>query len=259
MHTHQRFSPIRIALGVVILTAIALGGVTLYQAHSNSALADSALSCTDPAIAHQFNRVPVVDAQGTAARAKIQTGEPAVVATVNGVPITAAQLEDRVQTALEIRSAQLQSEPSDAPAAARSQLEEPEAQVRTDMLNQLIEDELYRQQAKQLGIVISTAQAMQVAKAQVQSFDQMPSSSPARATFVAYLCANRLTPATFAADPAVILGYQEALAAQQINQRVIDSLPASKRNDQTSVQQAISGYLKHLRTSAHVQIFIAQA
>ena len=129
-------------LGAVVCVAL-LAGVAIVAARAasqrtqgqqpNTTQHASALptpACASPAVRAQIQAHPLLYNATPAPTVTVPTGEPAIVATVNGVPITAVQLETRVRTALEIN----QQPPGTTMA-----------QLRHEMLYKLIDSILYRQ------------------------------------------------------------------------------------------------------------------
>jgi hypothetical protein len=200
---------------------------------------------------------PVLDPHTRAQTTAIPAGEPAIVATVNGHQISAVDLETRVNIAFKSHQASLQQLPADAPASTRSALQKTPAQLRKDMLDKLIDAELFMQEAQRLGISVSQAEAQAEAQQQLQRFQSEPTSSPAHTTFQAYLCVNRLDTSNFTTNPLVLRGYHDALVQRAMIQHIIASLPASEQQNQEAIQQAIANYTQKLRQAASIQIFIS--
>jgi len=234
-----------LASGVLITHLIAPA-----EAASNGA-------CGNTAVVAASAMVPVLDPQARAQTIAIPAGEPAIVATVNGDQITAVDLEVRVNIAFKSHQASLQQLPANAPASTRAELQKTPAQLRKEMLNQIIDARLLMQEAQHLGISVSQAEAQAEAQQQLQRFQSEPTSSPAHASFQAYLCVNHLDTSTFATNPLVLCGYHDALVQRAMIQHIIASLPASEQNNQDAIQQAIANYTQKLRQAASIQIFIS--
>jgi hypothetical protein len=122
------------------------------------------------------------------------------------------------------------------------------------MMNQIIDERLFKQESQRLGISISQAQA--TAEQQLQQFENTAPSDPAHIAFQAYLCVNNLDPSTFATNPTVLQGYQGVLARMAVNQHIISLLPADQQQNPDAIQQAIANYTQNLRQAAHIQVFI---
>jgi len=233
-------------LGVVGCVALLAGGaVALAKAVSRrqrptTARQTPALpmpACGNPAVRARIQADPLLYHATPAPTVTIPAGEPAIVATVNGVSITAMELETRVQTALEVNE--------QAPGTTITQL-------RHTMLYKLIDSILYRQEEQRLGVTISVAQARQAAQQQIDIYAKTPAGSPARVTMDAYLCSNGLTPQNYTANSRVIQGFQEALAQGKLLQRgasQIQTLPPG-------VHSAQDAYTRQLEQAADIHIYI---
>ena len=235
-----------VLLGAVVCVTL-LAGATV-------ALAKAATERQQPATTRQAPAMPAPACDSPAVRARIQAnpllyhvtpaptvtvpaGEPAIVATVNGVSITAVELETRVQTALEVNE--------QAPGTTV-------AQLRREMLYKLIDSILYRQEEQRLGVTVSVAQARQAAQQQMDIYAKMPAGSSARVTMDAYLCSNGLTPQNYTTNPQVIQGYQSALAQGELLRRgasQITTLPPG-------IHSAQDAYTRQLEQVANIHLYI---
>lgn len=194
-------------------------------------------ACDSPAVRARIQADPLLYHTAPSPTVTIPAGEPAIVATVNGVSITAVELETRVQTALEVNE--------QAPGTTV-------AHLRREMLYKLIDSVLYRQEEQRLGVTISVAQARQAAQQQMDIYAKMPAGSPARVTMDAYLCSNGLTPQNYTANSRVIQGFQEALAQGELLRRgasQITTLPPG-------VHSAQDAYTRQLEQAADIHIYI---
>ena len=194
-------------------------------------------ACASPAVRAQIQAHPLLYNATPAPTVTVPTGEPAIVATVNGVPITAVQLETRVRTALEIN----QQPPGTTMA-----------QLRHEMLYKLIDSILYRQEEQQFGITIPVAQARQAAEQQMDTYAKTPPGSQARVSMDAYLCSSGLTPQNYANNARVIQGYQEALAQSELLRRGASQIQTLS----PGVMSRQDAYTRQLEQAADIHIFI---
>jgi hypothetical protein len=235
-----------VLLGAV-LCVVLLAGAAVALARSASqrqqptaarqATAMPSPACDSPAVRARIQADPLLYHATPAPTVTIPAGEPAIVATVNGVSITAIELETRVQTALEVNE--------QAPGTTV-------AQLRHEMLYKLIDSIVYRQEEQRLGVTISVAQARQAAQQQMDIYAKLPAGSPARVTMDAYLCSSGLTPQNYTDNPRVIQGFQEALAQGKLLQRGashIQTLPPG-------VHSAQDAYTRQLEQAADIHIYI---
>ncbi len=248
----------RLIISLSILTLLLVGGALAAQRNQATPVqAASNGACGDPAVIAHFATMPILDPQAFAQTVTIPANEPAVVAMVNSDQITAVELEGRVSLAYKSHQETLKQLSADAPANMRAELQKTPEQLRQDMLNKLIDERLFIQEARRLGISVSEAEARDEAQHQLQWFQSLPSSDPARDTFQAYLCVNNLDTSTFLTNPLVLQGYQRALTMRAVNQHIIATLPQDQQGDQEAVSKAITAYTQNLRKSAHIQVFIA--
>jgi hypothetical protein len=182
----------------------------------------------------------------------IPAGEPRVVATVNGDPLTAEGLELRVQATLaNHRQTLQQSRPSSLPPNLTSTLQETPNQVRRDALTQMIQDCLLLQVGKRLGLTASLSDAQAMARQQVQLIHSSPASDPGRVSFEAYLRANHMTEQTFLSDPRILQAYRITLTIAAVRQHIRAGLPSGE-----SPTSGINAYIEHLWQTGNVHIYL---
>ena len=182
---------------------------------------------------------------------KIPAGEPLVVATVNGYPLCAEGLELRVEGALVNQQKVRQEAPPGAPPGALPPLNKTPNQIRHDALTLMIQERLLLQEGKRLGLTPSASAAQAMARQQVQLIDSMPTSSPARVQFEAYLRANHLTEQTYLSDPDTLSAYEDLMTTQAMRQRIEQGLPPGD-----SSTAAINAYVQHLWQTGTVHVYL---
>ena len=182
---------------------------------------------------------------------KIPTGEPLVVATVNGYPLCAEGLELRVEGILANHQQALQQMSQGAPPSLLATLKETPNQVRHDALTQMIQERLLLQEGKRLGLTASESAAQAMARQQLRLIDSAPASSPARVQFEAFLRANHLTEQTYPSDPDTLSAYADLLTIQAMRQRIEQGLPPSE-----SSTDGINAYVQHLWQTGAVHVYL---
>lgn len=245
-----------LSLGAVGILAVLGAGSAIFVQHQLSpAQASSIGACGSPEVVAASSMVPIITA-AAAQTVNIPAGEPAVVATVNGEQIPATTLEQQVTIGVRNHQQTLKQLSAGAPDSVRAELQKSPEQLRKDMLNKLIDDQLYLQEGNQLGLTATLEQARTMAQQQLQSMQSQPAGSQARIYLQAYLCVNNLNESTYLTNPQVIQRYQQALTMTAARHRVIASLPPDKQKDQAAVAAALSAHAQQLRQAGQVQTFI---
>src|SRR5579862_2147633 len=136
-----------LTLLVVFLIIGGFLGLALAQSQSSASLppqgsasVSNTTPCSTPAVKANFAVTPILDPAVAARYIHIPAGEPAIVAVVNGEQITAVDLEQRVNIAYALNQRTLKSLPQNAPASLRDGLQKTPAQLRSDLLNKMIDD-----------------------------------------------------------------------------------------------------------------------
>lgn len=243
----------RILSGVSLLLVALLIASFVVLRLRQPATAAGAPSVACPASAATLSMAP----PGVTLPVKIPAGEPRVVATVNGYPLCAVGLELRVEGILanhqqslkQLQSGQLP--PGALPPSVLATLKETPNQVRHDALTRMIQERLLLQEGRRLGLTASLSAARAMARQQLRIYHAMPASSPARASFEAYLRANHLTEQTFLTNPGILQGCVDILTIAAMRQRIINgSAPgASPTND-------VSAYEQHLWQTGDVRVYL---
>jgi len=253
-------SQVRVAVGLGLVALLVAGFALLSLRPRTPTTFGSGRSansvCNQPAVVAAEATVPVLDLAAAAHRVTIPPGEPPVVARVNGDPITAVELEQRVQIAIKLHQQQLKDLPPGAPASIRAELEKTPNQIRQEMLDKLIDDRLWLQEGKRLGLVATADAARAEAQRQLQMAQTVPASDPTYVVFQAYLCVNQLDESTYPVNTFVVQGYQDALTIAAVKSHVQAGLPADTQKDHTAVDAAVKAYVLRLRQSGKVEVFI---
>lgn len=248
----------QISSGVsIVLVALLIASFLILRQHTQTA--PTSVSSTACAPSASVGMV----LPGVTLPVPIPAGEPRVVATVNGDPLCAEALEVRVQGILANHRQMLQQlqqgppgatggEPESAlPPNIRATLKETPNQVRHDALTHMIQEDLLYQEGKRLGLTASMSAAQAMARQVIQTFAQMPASSPGRASFETYLRDNHLTVQTFPTDPRVLRGYAMELTIVAMRQRIQKGLPPNE-----SPTAGINAYTQHLWQTGNVHIYL---
>jgi hypothetical protein len=251
--TRSRFL---ISVGTLALLLVG-GGFAAGVYHPAAVNATSNGACGDPAVVAAFATAPVLDTSTLAQTLTIPAGEPTVVATVNGDQITAVELEAHVSFAFKGHQQALKQLPADAPADVVAELQKTPKQLRVDLLNKLINNHLFLQEAQRLGIAATLVEAQTEAQQQLQQFQNTPPADPAHISFQAYLCVNGLDTSTFLTNPLVSKGYQDALSIGAVTRHIITAMPQDQQNDPDAIRQAVATYTQQLRQAAQIQVFIS--
>ncbi len=246
-------------VGLILMALLIAGFLILRQrqlAPQASALAGTAGAasvCGPPANATDATASPVaILPPGVTLPVTLPVGEPRIVATVNGAPLYADELELRVEGALaNHRQALQQSPPGSLPPNLLVTLKETPNQVRHDALTQMIQECLLLQEGKRLGLTASLSAAQAMARQQVQLIRSLATSDPARISFEAYLRVNHLTEQSFPTNSGILHAYADALTMAAVNQHIRLGLPPGELP-----QSGISAYTERLWQSGNVRVFL---
>ena len=241
----------------IVLVALLIAGFFILRQHAQATpTGASSTACTSTATA---GMVP----PGVTLPVTIPAGEPRVVATVNGVPLCADALEVRVQGTLANHRQLLQQlqqspvggpsgpPPTSLPPNILASLKDTPNQVRHDALTLMIQEQLLYQQGKRLGLTASMSAAQAMARQTIQTFEQMPASSPGYAGFDTYLRENHLTVQTFPTDPRVLQGYVVVLTIAAMRQHIQKGLPPN-----VAPTAGINAYAQHLWQTGNVHVYL---
>jgi hypothetical protein len=241
----------------MILVVLLIAGLLILRqrqlAPQASASVGAADVCGAPANATDATASPVAILQpGATLPVTLPVGEPRIVATVNGAPLYAEELELRVEGALaNHRQALQQTPPGSLPPNLLATLKETPNQVRHDALTRMIQECLLLQEGKRLGLTASLSAAQAMARQQAQLIHSLPASDPARVSFEAYLRVNHLTEQSFLTNSGILHAYADALTMAAVNQHIRLGLPPGE-----SPQTGISAYTERLWQSGNVRVFL---
>ena len=239
-------------VGLVVCTMVATG--FLLGCGPNQVKTTAAAACSQAAIVAAERGTPFLNPD--AASIAVPQGEPPIVATVNGQPITAARLEMMVQDALYTEQTTLASLGAGVPPTVQAQLTRSPATLRRLLLTQLIDNALWVSQGQHAGQYASVATAQKQLKQSVALSHSTPVTSPAHVQFVAFLCVNHLTEASYQTDPRVVQTMRNALTIAAVKAHVRSMLPLAQQNDPASVKIAENSYVQSLWSKNRVKIFL---
>ncbi|GEM_PF-2423691 len=240
------------AAGLVLVALLSVVAVVFVHQRQSTAQASGPMGvCGGP----QGKTIITLVPPGVTLPVKIPAGEPQIVATVNGDPLSAEALELQVAATLAnnrqaLQTAQ-QTMPGGLPPNIQAQAHEMPNQVRHDALTRMIQECLLLQEGKRLGLTASLAAARAFAQQQLHLIESWPASNTARATFEDYLRANHLSVQTYATDPRIVQGYRDSLTMAAVRQHIEKGLPAD-----VSPQAGIAAYLQHLWQTSQVHVFL---
>lgn len=162
---------------------------------------------------------------------------PAVVARVNGQPITGKELAQRVAIVQ-----QSQARGLDKANPARTALE------------QLIADRVLLESATAYGITVSTDEAQAYALSQHQMAAQAK-DIPAQEMVSAEAASLGVAPAQYFTDPRIVEVYRRGMIRGRMRNQIAATLPAERRGDAAAVQAAVLDFATH--SGARVERLIA--
>lgn len=238
---------------VLLVALLIVGFVVVRQQQMAAAASASAAACADipggVTMAPPDVTLPV----------RIPAGEPRVVATVNGHALCAEALELRVAGTLANHKQALQQiqqespapPPSALPPSVLANLRETPNQARHDALTQMIQEELLFQEGQRLGLTASLSAAQAMARQQLQIYQSMPASNPARVSFEAYMRANHVSEQTFVSDPGILQGYVRLLTIVAMRRHIEQGLPPN-----VSPTAGVNAYVQHLWQTGDVQVYL---
>ncbi len=232
----------------IILVALLIAGIVLVRQRQLAAQA----SASAGVCASMANAQAGVFPPGVTLPVTLPAGEPRVVATVNGDPLCAEDLEVRVEGTLANYQRVLQQVPPvRVPPSLLATMKQTPNQVRHDALTRMIQERLLAQEGKRLGLTASLPAAQAMARQQLHVILSAPASDPGRITFETYLQANHLTEQTFLTDPRILQGYADTLTIAAVKQHIVKGLPPS-----VSQASGISAYIQHLWQTGTVRVFL---
>jgi hypothetical protein len=235
----------------IVLVVLLIAGILIMRQRQLAAQASAPAGVCAPT-SNTTLRIPTPGVTRTVA---LPAGEPHIVATVNGDPLYAEELEYRVEGTLAnnrqaLKDAQ-QAQPGSLPPNLLATLEKTPNQIRHDALTQMIQECLLLQEGKRLGLTASLPAAQAMAHQQLQQVRSLPPSDPVRLSFETYLQLNHLTEQTFVTDPRILHGYMDTLTMVAVRQHIRTGLPADE-----SPEAGLSDYIQHLWQVGHVRVFL---
>jgi hypothetical protein len=238
-------------LGMVLVVLLIAGILIMRQRQLAAQASTLAGVCASTGNA----TLQIIPPPGVTLPVTLPAGEPRVVATVNGDPLYAEELEYRVEGTLAnnrqaLKDAQ-QAPSGSLPPNLLATLEKTPNQIRHDALTKMIQECLLLQEGKRLGLAASLPAAQAMARQQLQQVRSLPPSDPARVKFETYLQVNHLTEQTFLTDPRILHGYRDSLTIVAVRQHIQTGLPADELPE-----SGISAYVQHLWQIGNVRVYL---
>ncbi len=237
-------------IGMVIVLLLAAGAIFVHQHQAQlvtqtSATADLCAPKSDATITTSIIP-PDITLPVT-----IPPGEPHVVAIVNGDPLYAEGLEERVEGTIANQHEALRQAPQTLPPNIQVSLDRTPNQIRHDALTRMIQECLLLQEGKRLGLTASIASAQAMARQQLQLIHSLPTSDQARVSFEAYLSVNHLTEQSFLTNPDILAGYRNVLTMTAVEQHIRNGLPPGE-----SSETGVNAYIQHLWQTGQVHVYL---
>ncbi len=231
----------------VILVPVLLGGVLLMMSRTATTVRTMASNstCSLPSVKAAMNPALSLDPASRMKDFLVPAGKPSKYATVNGQVIWGYDVEARLNQRLaldKVNSSQIDSGKS-------------MDQLRRDIINSMIDDDLLLQDAVHLGLVPAPASVEAQAQQQIKTFETMPTGSSAWAQFDAYLCENNLSISNYSMDPRVLSGYSNAMMIAADKNQQFAGLTNQQLHDPSLLQARIYTHLQALQTKAVIVIF----
>ena len=240
-------------IGMVIVLLLATSAILVHQHQAESVTRTSAMADLCAPKSDTIVTTSIIPPDITLP-VTIPPGEPHVVATVNGDPLYAEGLEERVEaTIVSQRDALQQAQQTQQPQPPNIQatLKRTPNQIRHDALTRMIQECLLLQEGKRLGLAASLASAQAMARQQLQSIHSLPASDQARVSFEAYLSVNHLTEQTFLTNPGILDGYRDVLTMTAVEQHIRNGLPPGE-----SSETGVNTYIQRLWQTGHVHVYL---
>lgn len=255
----------------IVILAVLIGGFSINRFISSSPATSASFSsaknsavdprCSSPQVKVYDNWPFSFDPAQLQRQYPVPANEPAVYATVNGVPIKGYTIELQAKMTWINNQKLLQDQqtltmmPQNVQAKAHESLN----QIRMDLIQREIDNQLLIQTARKLHIAPTKADVQATVQRQITAFKQMPQSSSTWAEFKAILCVNGLNEQTFVSDPRVIQGYTNTMTLQMMRYSSYADLSSAQQQDRTLVSSRVQAYLQQLRKQATITIsFVMQ-
>lgn len=240
-------------IGLVIVLLLAAGAIFIHQRQAQSVTQTSAAAGVCAPKSDATATTSIIP-PGITQPVTIPAGEPHVVATVNGDPLYAEGLEERVEGTIANQQKtlrQTQHTQATLPPTIAASLARTPNQIRHDALTRMIQECLLLQEGKRLGLTASLASAQAMARQQLHLIQSLPATDEARVTFEAYLRVNHLTEQTFLTNPGILEGYRDVLTMTAVEQHIRNGLPPGE-----SSETGVNAYIQHLWQTGHVYVYL---
>jgi len=249
----------KISLAIITVVVLSLASLLLLtQLKTASAtvphVTASSMSaiCKKSDIASAEVGVPRIDLSQVA----LPAGMPKVAAIVNGQDIPSAELESQVAVIQANHKVELSQLPTNAPKDFRSRLTTSTTEARREALDSIIQETVLLQKGIKNGEVASVSRTQSYMQMMLDSIQTESQTSPAYISFMAYLCANKLTKASFLTNSVVVHTYQDALTIGSVKSSYFQTLPASIQNNPGEAQSRMTNYIQSLQKAAKIQILL---
>lgn len=239
-----------LAVGILLVTVAV--STFASAASKNTSPVPVAFQCNQPTIVAAEKGVPHLDFS----HVSLPKDMPIIAATVNEQGISSTELETQVKVVQFNHQEALAMLPTNAPEADRNQLSVSVNKIREDTLNEMINDKLLLQEGIKAGKFVSVSSAQSYIRDMLAFIHKSPQTSSTYVKFIAYLCANHLTEASFLTDSTVIRSYQESLTIAAVRNNFVQALPQDVRQNPGKVNSLLSDYVQSLRQKAKIQIFV---
>ncbi len=249
------------AAAAVLIAALTLFTLAANNKPKNQTLisASQASYCSIPQVAADLQYTSSPNVQVMQKDFSAPAGEPQIYARVNGTPIYGYTIEFLAEAAYHNHQLALQSMDAAAlqalPAAALQQLKEPLAQLRADMLQQQIDNQLLLQDAQKLKIFPAQSVVSGVITRDVSLYNSSPHNSPAWYQFTAILCADGLTAQNYASNPQVVATVTQAITLQMMRYKAYADLPIAMQHNTAMVDAKIQTFIQNLAKSANIVVY----
>lgn len=244
-------------LAIFLLASVALAGCGVTSATSATSTTGKAQTpapfCTQMAVIAAGRNTQFLNPDE--ANVAIPQGEPRIVTTVNGQPITSAQLEMQVQSTIYNNQIVLAHSGPNVPPTLQAQLTRSPATLRQMLLTTQIDNDIWLSLGKQDGEYASVTAAQKQLKQSLDLLHTVAANDPARIQFEAYLCANHLTEASYLTDPRMVQGMRDSLTVGAARFHAQSTFASTQQS--TDPQGELNTYIQSLWSKNSVRVFLA--